>query len=98
MKRCIYCGSQHLNKNGQRRGKQCYLCRSCGRQFLESYQLKGYHPAIREQCLNLHLSGMGYREIERATGVNHNTVINWVRHSHHQKNSIENPQQASEPS
>lgn len=27
----------------------------------------------------MYLNGMGFRAIERVTGVNHNTVINWVR-------------------
>jgi transposase-like protein len=25
------------------------------------------------------LNGMGFRGIERVTGINHNSVINWVR-------------------
>jgi len=88
MKQCIYCESKHLNKNGQRRGKQCFWCRTCGRQFLESYEIKGYHPVIKEQCLKLHARGLGYREIERATGVNHNTVINWVKELGHHTPSL----------
>ncbi len=24
-----------ISKNGRRRGKQCYICHACGRQFLE---------------------------------------------------------------
>jgi len=27
----------------------------------------------------MYVNGMGFRAIERVTGVNHNTVINWVR-------------------
>ena len=27
------------------------------------------------------LNGMGFRGIERVTGINHNSVINWVRQS-----------------
>lgn len=27
----------------------------------------------------MYLNGMGFRAIERVTGVNHNTIINWVR-------------------
>ena len=32
---CPHCRSQQLSKNGHRRGKQCYLCKDCGRQFVE---------------------------------------------------------------
>jgi transposase-like protein len=27
----------------------------------------------------MYLDGMGFRSIERVTGINHNTIINWVR-------------------
>ncbi|WP_443689862.1 TetR family transcriptional regulator [Nostoc mirabile] len=32
---CPQCRSQQLSKNGYRRGKQCYRCKDCGRQFVE---------------------------------------------------------------
>jgi AcrR family transcriptional regulator len=32
--KCRHCGSLELSKNGYRRGKQCYLCKHCGKQFL----------------------------------------------------------------
>ncbi len=31
---CPHCRSQELAKNGRRRGKQCYLCKDCGKQFV----------------------------------------------------------------
>ena len=31
---CLHCRSQQLSKNGYRRGKQCYRCKDCGRQFV----------------------------------------------------------------
>ncbi|WP_416349255.1 TetR/AcrR family transcriptional regulator [Leptolyngbya sp. CCNP1308] len=37
---CPHCKSQKLAKNGRRRGKQCYLCKACGKQFV--------HPAAVE--------------------------------------------------
>jgi AcrR family transcriptional regulator len=30
--KCRHCRSVNLSKNGYRRGKQCYLCKDCGRQ------------------------------------------------------------------
>ena len=77
--KCIHCASIKISKNGHRRGKQCYICRACGRQFLEIYDTLGYRNSIKEHCLTLYVNGMGFRAIERATGVNHNTVINWVK-------------------
>lgn len=77
--KCIHCASNLVSKNGRRRGKQCYICRGCGRQFLECYEALGYQDSIKEHCLTLYVNGLGFRAIERATGVNHNTVINWVK-------------------
>jgi AcrR family transcriptional regulator len=33
--KCPHCRSQQLSKNGHRRGKQCYRCKECGKQFVE---------------------------------------------------------------
>jgi hypothetical protein len=34
--KCPHCGSTSYRKNGHRNGKQNYLCKNCGKQFLES--------------------------------------------------------------
>ncbi len=34
---------------------------------------------LPEVCLRMYVNGMGFRAIERVTGVNHNTIINWVK-------------------
>lgn len=31
---CPHCDSQDISKNGKRRGKQCFLCKDCGKQFV----------------------------------------------------------------
>jgi AcrR family transcriptional regulator len=33
--KCLHCQSEQLSKNGYRRGKQCYLCKNCGKQFVD---------------------------------------------------------------
>lgn len=33
--KCPHCRSEKLSKNGYRRQKQCYLCKECGKQFVE---------------------------------------------------------------
>jgi AcrR family transcriptional regulator len=33
---CPHCQSEQLSKNGHRRGKQCYRCKDCGKQFVEA--------------------------------------------------------------
>lgn len=32
--KCPHCQSQQLSRNGYRRGKQCYICKECGKQFV----------------------------------------------------------------
>jgi AcrR family transcriptional regulator/transposase-like protein len=76
---CPDCQSDRVAKNGRQQGKQRYVCRGCGRQFLDRYTPRGYPLEIRQKCLDLHAQGIGFREIERQTGVDCNTVINWVK-------------------
>jgi AcrR family transcriptional regulator/transposase-like protein len=78
---CVKCGSDKVAKNGHRHDKQRYICKDCGKQFAQEYSIRGYPPQIKQQCLELHQQGISFRQIERQTGVSHNTVINWVRQS-----------------
>jgi AcrR family transcriptional regulator/transposase-like protein len=78
---CVKCGSDRVAKNGHRHDKQRYICKDCGKQFAAEYSIRGYPPQVKQQCLALHQQGMSFREIERQTGVSHNTVINWVQQS-----------------
>jgi ssDNA-binding Zn-finger/Zn-ribbon topoisomerase 1 len=48
---CPNCDSNDIRKNGQRRGKQNYQCKNCGRQFIESYSPRGYSQEVKEACL-----------------------------------------------
>jgi transposase-like protein len=34
---CPECQSTHVNKNGQKKGKENYICVGCGRQFIDCY-------------------------------------------------------------
>lgn len=76
---CPDCQSDRIAKNGRQQGKQRYVCRGCGRQFLDRYTPRGYPLEVRQRCLALHAQGISFREIERQTGVDCNTVINWVK-------------------
>jgi AcrR family transcriptional regulator/transposase-like protein len=76
---CPDCQSDRVAKNGRQQGKQRYICKGCGRQFVDRYVERGYPLEIRHKCLDLHHQGISFREIERSTGVSHNTVINWVK-------------------
>lgn len=77
--KCPKCNSTRTRKNGHRRGKQCYQCRACGRQFVEEPKIQPYPPQVKELCLKMYLNGMGLRQIERVTEIHHTTIINWIR-------------------
>ena len=76
---CPHCQSSKVVKNGRRQGKQSYLCRSCNRQFRENPQPQSYSREVKDLCVKMSLNGMGFRAIERVTGISHNSVLNWVR-------------------
>ena len=78
---CPKCQSSRLKKNGFRRGKQCRQCKDCGHQFVENPTSNAYHPEVKKLCLKMYLNGMGFRAIARVTGIDHTTIINWVKES-----------------
>ena len=77
--KCPKCNSSKTNKNGYRRGKQCFRCRECGRQFVCKPKNQPYPPEVKELCLKMYLNGMGLRGIERVTEIHHTTIMNWIR-------------------
>jgi transposase-like protein len=95
---CPWCNSDRVNKNGRKKEKQNYICLDCKKQFIDSYDRRGYAQEIRRECLEMHVNGMGFRAIEKIKGVHHTTVINWVKQSknqakleqHTSENQIEN--------
>lgn len=77
---CLYCNCTEVRKNGKRRGKQNYICVNCNRQFIDVYNPpKGYSDEVKQESLKLYVNGMGFRAIERVTGVHHTTIIYWVK-------------------
>ncbi|MCG3109771.1 hypothetical protein L3N51_02067 [Metallosphaera sp. J1] len=57
---CPSCGSNHVVKNGKIRGRQFYLCRECGRKFVEG--AKHHHDrSVRERALRMYANGMSMR-------------------------------------
>ena len=47
---CPKCASTHIRKNGRQRSKQNYICVPCGRQFIDSYESKGYSEEFKLEC------------------------------------------------
>ena len=77
--KCPECKSDHINKNGHRGQKQNYICVNCGRQFIHSYETKGYSDDVKRTCLKMYVNGLGFRGIERVTGVSRTTIMDWVK-------------------
>lgn len=77
---CPQCSSSHIRKNGIKQGKQNHICKQCRRQFIDNYDApRTYSRQVKQHCLKLYVNGMGFRAIERVTGVHHTTVIYWVK-------------------
>jgi transposase-like protein len=77
--KCLNCNSNQTVKNGYRKGRQCYKCKQCGRQFLEFYRPWQYSDDVKQLCIKMYLNGMGLRGIERVTDIHHTTVMGWVK-------------------
>ncbi len=46
--KCPHCNSSQLQKNGWRRGKQCYRCKDCGKQFVNPQTVPKIKTAIAQ--------------------------------------------------
>ena len=78
--KCPECQSDHINKNGHRGQKQNYIYVNCGRQFIHSYETKGYSDDVKRSCLKMQVNGLGFRGIERVTGVSRTTIMEGASH------------------
>ena len=75
---CPKCKSDLRVKSGFVQSKQRYKCRACGCNYTKSE--RHHIPASkRMHAINLYLEGVGFRGIERITGISNVTVMRWVR-------------------
>lgn len=78
--KCPSCGKYETIKNGRRTGKQSYLCKSCGHQFVEnpaSVGRRGYGLEIRNKALSHIAQGKSLHWCETYLGVDHSTIYLW---------------------
>jgi transposase-like protein len=61
----LNCPSININKNRGKKGKQNYICQTCGRQLIDVYSLKGYPEEVKKHCGHLYLVGNEFRRIQR---------------------------------
>jgi transposase-like protein len=81
MSQCPYCqASQRQVKAGKRPcGSQRWQCQVCGRRYTPEPLEQGYPAAMRQQAVKLYVDGLNYRRIGRILGVDHKSVMNWVK-------------------
>jgi transposase-like protein len=75
---CPKCRNTEAVKNGIVNEKQRYKCKFCGCNYTVS-TLSRTPVAKRVEAIELYLEGVGFRGIERLTGIPHTTVMSWVK-------------------
>jgi IS1 family transposase/transposase-like protein len=77
---CPACSSLNIKKNGiNKRTKQRYRCKRCGKQFILKYTYRAYFKHIRELIVPMCLNGSGIRDTARVLRISATTVIKLIR-------------------
>src|SRR5215204_720120 len=74
---CERCGSEEHVKNGLMRGKQRYLCKSCGLAFTDT-PARGKPLALKAAAVLLYLSGLLMNRTAKLLGVSTPTIQAWL--------------------
>ncbi|MBN3993867.1 MAG: sigma-70 family RNA polymerase sigma factor [Nostoc sp. NMS2] len=81
--KCPNCGKYETIKNGRRTGKQSYLCKSCGHQFVENpapVGRRGYDLEIKSKILSHIAQGKSLHWCETYLGgVDYSTICRWTK-------------------
>lgn len=73
---CPYCLSAKVVRNGKKKsGAQNYLCKRCGKQFLDEYLYWGGDKRVKDQILPMLLRGSGVRDCAAVLGISKNCVL-----------------------
>ena len=76
---CPKCGQGVHCKDGIVKGRQRYLCKSCGHHYTVSKRSGTSDSATRRQVLELYLEGLGFRSIGRVLKFSNVSILNWIR-------------------
>src|ERR687883_1942314 len=74
---CKRCGSEAHVKNGLMRGKQRFLCKSCGLNFTDT-PARGKPLAMKAAAVLLYVSGLSMNRTAKLLGVSTPTVQVWL--------------------
>jgi len=83
---CKFCGSENYIKYGKRNGKQNYMCKDCGRKFVDNLYFENLkvNPKIICLTLDLYFKGVSLRKISdhlkqfHDIDVCYTTVFRWI--------------------
>jgi transposase-like protein len=93
---CTHCQSEKVVKAGRNgSGSQRYQCKQCRRHFTPEALPNGYDKTMRQQAVEMYVDGHNYRRTARNLGVNHQTVVNWVREAAERAQAAPTPVPAS---
>jgi len=80
---CLGCGSVHVVRNGKQNGRQFYLCKDCGKAFMETATSAIAHShsskTIWKQVIRDTVEGIAIDKTAEALDLSHSTVFN-MRH------------------
>ncbi len=78
--KCVYCGSEKTVKNGKsNQGKQRYLCKECGKIFVENPERRHYLDDLKKIAIRLYTDGVEIAVIASSLEVPYETVRSWIR-------------------
>ncbi len=80
---CVACGSVNISKNGKRHGKQAYMCKDCGKSFVETsgaaIAYSHSSESVWRQVINDTVDGISIDKTAENLDLSHVTVFN-MRH------------------
>jgi transposase-like protein len=81
MMKCAYCQSSEKQVKAGKNlsGTQRVKCQVCGRRYTPEAKEHGYPASLREQAVKMSVDGINYRRIGRLLGVDHKSVMLWVK-------------------
>src|SRR5690606_21939220 len=73
---CPHCKNPKIIKNGSTKNKkQQYLCKSCGKRFLDYYTYNAYYKRINSKIIHFTKEGLGIRSTARVLGISTTTLL-----------------------
>lgn len=84
---CKFCNSLNITKYGKKNKKQNYICKDCGRCFVDNINFENmkYNPKVIALTLDLYFQGLSLRKISHhlrqfyELNVSYKSVYNWIK-------------------